>query len=78
LSPSPSAGAIATVSNGDAEKTMSDVKNAPKPSSTAWAYGVTSRRRRRTVKSTTLDHSDSSHTHSSSEPSCDDHAAAAR
>jgi hypothetical protein len=78
LSPVPSAGALATVWNGVTEKTSSAVKNAPKPSSTAVAYGATSRRRRRTRNSTRLDHSDSSHTHSSSEPSCEDHAAAAR
>ena len=45
----------------------------------AWraaAYGVTSRRRGRPRNSTRLLQSDSSHSHSSSEPSCEDHAAA--
>ena len=74
----PSAGATASTSNGVAAKTSSAAKNAAKPSSTAVAYGATSRRRRRVRNSTRLDQSDSSQTHSSSEPSCEDHAAAAR
>jgi hypothetical protein len=37
LRPVPSAGAVATVSNGVAAKTSSDVKKAPKPSRTAVA-----------------------------------------
>ncbi len=52
------------------------MKNAPKPSSTAVAHGATSRRRLRVRKSTRLDQIDSMQTHSSSEPSCEDHGAA--
>ncbi len=78
LSPRPSCGGDASTSNGLAANTSSPPKNAPKPSSTAVAYGATSRRRRRVRKSTRLDHIDSSQSHRSSEPSCEDHAAAAR
>src|SRR5438093_3863811 len=77
LSPAPSAGACASVVNGVAANTSSPVKKAQKPSSTAVAYGVTSRSRRRVKRSTRLDHIDSSHTQSRSEPSCEDHTAAA-
>ena len=51
------------------------MKNAAKPSSTAVAYGAISRTRRRVRNRIRLDHSDSRNTHSSSEPSCEDHAA---
>ena len=37
LRPTPSCGTAASVPNGDAEKTSSAAKNAPKPSSTAVA-----------------------------------------
>ena len=74
--PAPSAGGVAVVVNGFAKNTASDVKNAPKPSSTAVAYGAISRARRRVRYRIRLDHSDSRNTHSSSDPSCDDHAAA--
>ena len=77
--PTPSAGTGPIVwSNGDSRNTSSDAKNAPRPSSTAVAYGATSRSRRRVTNRIRLDHSDSSSSHSSSEPSCDDHTAVAR
>ena len=75
LSPAPSAGGAASVVNGDSRNTSSPQKNAPKPSSTAVAYGATSRSRRRVRNRIALLHSDSSSTHSSSEPSCEDHTA---
>ena len=75
-SPAPSAGGFALVVNGLAQNAASEVKNAAKPSSTAVAYGVISRARLRTRNRIRLDHSDSRNTHSSSEPSCEDHAAA--
>src|SRR5690242_20318940 len=75
--PEPSGGGIELVANGLAKNTVIAVKKAPKASSTAVAYGAISRTRRRVRNSTRLDHSDSSHTHSNSEPSCEDHAAAA-
>ncbi len=78
LRPTPSCGAAASTPNGEAANTSSPLKKPPKPSSTAVAYGATSRILRRVRNSTRLDHSDSSHSHSSSEPSCEDHAAAAR
>ena len=53
-------------------------KKAASPSSTAVAYGAISRRRRRVTNRIRLDHSDSSSSHSNSEPSCDDHTAVAR
>jgi hypothetical protein len=37
LSPAPSTGATGSVWNGDAVNTSSPAKNAPRPSSTAWA-----------------------------------------
>jgi hypothetical protein len=77
LRPVPSCGATASSANGDSLKTRSAEKNAAKPSSTAVAYGTTSRRRLRVRKRTRLDHSASSQSQSSSEPSCEDHAAAA-
>ena len=52
-------------------------KNAPNVISTAVATGATSRTRRRVSSSARLDQIDSSHTHSSSEPSCEDQAAVA-
>ena len=63
------------VANGLAQNTVSVEKNAAKPSSTAVAYGAISRSRRRVRNRTRLDQIDSRHTHSSSEPSCEDHAA---
>src|SRR4051812_32779575 len=78
LSPTPSCGATASTPNGLAANTSRAVKKAPKPSSVALAYGTTSLSRRRVRNRTRLDHSDSSHSQSSSEPSCEDHAAAAR
>src|SRR4051794_7549205 len=76
LRPVPSAGATALVTNGDAANTSSPAKNEPKPASTAVATGVTSCIRLRVKNSTRLDHSASSQTHSSSEPSCEDQTAA--
>ena len=76
--PLPSTGTTALRPNGVTEKTSSDAKKAAKPSRIAVAYGATRRSWRRVRNSTRLDHSDSSQTHSSSEPSCEDHAAAAR
>ena len=64
--------------NGDSRNTSSPQKNAPKPSSTAVAYGATSRSLRRVRYRIALLHSDSSSTHSSSEPSCEDHTAVSR
>ena len=74
--PAPSGGGFAVVVNGLAKNTASEVKNAANPSSTAVAYGAISLTRLRVRNRTRLDHSDSSHTHSSSEPSCEDHGAA--
>jgi hypothetical protein len=77
--PTPSAGSGPIVwSNGDSKKTSSAAKNAPSPSSTAVAYGAISRSRRRVTKRIRLDHSASSVSHSSSEPSCEDQTAVAR
>jgi hypothetical protein len=78
LSPAPSAGTGALRANGSARKAATPVKNAASPSRTAVAYGATSRTRRRVRNRIRLDHSDSSHTHSRSDPSWDDHSAAAR
>src|SRR4051794_36189404 len=78
FSPMPSCGGFGSSVNGLAANTSSPPKNAPKPSSTAVAYGATSRSCRRVRKSTRLDQSDSSQSHRSSDPSCDDHAAATR
>ncbi len=78
LSPAPSAGGFASPSNGDSRKTSSAQKNAPKPSSTAVAYGATSRSRLRVRKRIALLHSESIRTQSSSEPSCEDHGAVIR
>src|SRR3954467_9917972 len=78
FSPMPSCGGFGSSVNGLAAKTSSPPKNAPKPSSTAVAYGATSRSCRRVRKRTRLDQSDSSQSQSSSEPCCDDHAAAIR
>ena len=77
LRPCPSTGGAASSANGVSLKTSSAAKNAAKPSSTAVAHGATMRSARRVRNSTRLDHSDSSQSHSSSEPSCEDHAAAA-
>src|SRR5436190_21222673 len=76
-SPAPSAGGVAVVANGLAKKTVSMMKKAPKVSSTAVAYGAISRARRRDRNRTRLDHTESRNTHSSNDPSCEDHAAAA-
>src|SRR3954468_3685127 len=78
FSPTPSCGTAARTPNGLAANTSSALKNAPKPSRTALAYGATSRSRRRVTKSTRLAHMDSSHSQSSRDPCCDDHAAATR
>ena len=79
LRPTPSAGSGPIVrSNGDSRKISIAAKKAPSPSSTAVAYGATSRSRRRVTNRIRLDHSESSSSHSSSEPSCDDHTAVAR
>jgi hypothetical protein len=79
LRPTPSAGTGPIVwSNGDSRNTSSAAKNAPSPSSTAVAYGAISRSRRRVKYRIRLDHSARSVSHSSSEPSCDDHTAVAR
>jgi hypothetical protein len=76
LSPWPSAGTIASWVNGDSKNASRVAKNTTMPSSTAVAYGTTSRRRLRVRNSTSEDHRLSSQTQRSSEPSCDDHAAA--
>ena len=48
LRPTPSTGTGPIVSvNGDSKNTSSEAKNAPSPSSTAVAYGATSRSCRR-------------------------------
>ena len=77
LRPLPSVTSPADSPNGVSRKTSSAAKNAAKPSSTAVAYGATRRNCLRVRNSTRLDHIDSSHSHSISEPSCEDHAAAA-
>jgi hypothetical protein len=64
--------------NGDSAITRSPPKNAPKPHSTAVAYGASSRSRRRVRKRITLDQVPSRNSHSSSEPSCEDHIAVSR
>src|SRR5579863_525398 len=77
--PAPSVGAGLVVRlNGESKKTSNVVKNAPKPSRTLVAYGTTSRSRLRVMRIATLAQIESSHTHSSSEPSCEDHRAATR
>ena len=78
LSPEPSAGAAASVVNGDSRNTSRPQKKAPKPSSTAVAYGAISRSLRRVRNRIALLHSASSITQSSSEPSCEDHTAVSR
>ncbi len=78
LRPTPSAGGAASCANGDSRKTSSPQKKAPKPSSTAVAYGATSRSRCRQAYRTRLLQSESSSTHSSSEPSCEDQTAVSR
>ncbi len=77
LRPLPSATSIAGAANGVSRNTSSAAKNAAKPSRTAVAYGAIRRSRLRVRNSTRLDHIDNSHSHSISEPSCEDHAAAA-
>jgi hypothetical protein len=77
LRPVPSTGATASVVNGLSRKTSRNRKKVAKPSSTAVAYGAISRTMRRDRWSTRLDHSDSSQTHSSSDPSCEDQTAVA-
>jgi hypothetical protein len=67
---------LTLVVNGFAKNAASEVKNAPKPSSTAVAYGAISLTRLRVRNSTRLDQRDNSHTHRSSDPSCEDHGAA--
>ena len=78
LRPTPSIGATATRSNGGALNSSSAAKNVPSPSSTAVAYGATSRRRPRSRNRQSALQTESSQNHSSSEPSCEDQAAAAR
>src|SRR3954453_6176714 len=78
VNPMPPCGGFGSSVNGLAANTSSPPKNAPKPSSTAVAYGAMSRRRRRVRKITRLHHTDSSHSHRSSDPSCEDHDAATR
>ncbi len=73
--PAPSVGGLRVVANGLAQNTVSIEKNEANPSSTAVAYGAISLTRPRVKNNTRLDHSDSSHTHSSSDPSWDDHGA---
>ena len=75
--PCPPPARAASCSKGCAANTSSPQKNAAKPSSTAVAHGAISRSRRPSEQSTTLDHIESSHTQSSSEPSCEDQAAVA-
>ena len=78
LRPTPSLGAGEAWPNGVSRNTSSAAKNAPKPSSTAVAYGAISRRRRRVRKRIKLDQRLRSSSHSSSEPSCEDQTAVAR
>ena len=77
-SPTPSAGAGFASWNGLARNAVSPAKKPAKTSSTAVAHAVTSPSRRPVRASTRLDQSDSSQTHRSSEPSCDDQTAVAR
>ena len=76
--PTPSAGAGETCVNGVSRNTSTAAKNAPKPSSTAVAYGAISRSRRRVRKRIRLDQRLRSSSQSSSEPSCEDQTAVAR
>jgi hypothetical protein len=78
LRPMPSLGAGEASWNGDSRNTSSAAKNVAKPSSTAVAYGAISRSRRRVRKRIKLDQRLRSSSHSSSEPSCEDHTAVAR
>jgi hypothetical protein len=73
----PSTGAGLVCANGSASSSVIEAKKTAKPSRTAVAYGATSRTRRRRANRTRLDHTESSHTHRSREPSCDDQAAVA-
>src|SRR5205085_11193252 len=75
----PSAGGAFVVANGCAlwTKTVSAVKKVPKESSTAVAYGAISRSLRRVRNRITLDHTDSSKIHNSSDPAWVDQMAAA-
>ena len=75
--PAPSTGAGWVVANGLARKIVIDAKNAPNPSSTAVAYGTTSRRAFRVRKIARLDQSESSSSQSRSDPSWEDQTAAA-
>ncbi len=69
-------GTGAKVENGFAANAASEPKNVAKPSSTAVAHGAIARSRRRVRNSTKLDQHDSSVTHSSNDPCCEDHGAA--
>ncbi len=64
--------------NGDSANSMIPAKNAPKPSSTAVAYGASARSLWRVMKRIRLDHRPSENSHSSSEPSWEDHIAVSR
>ena len=77
LRPVPSAGAGAEHVERDRANTSRPAKNAREAEQHRRRVRRDSRIRRRVRKSTRLDHSDSSQTHSSSEPSCEDHTAAA-
>ena len=73
--PRPSGGTIAalTLSNGLSQPTIRTRKKAATTPSTAVAQGVISRSELRVRNRTALENSDSSRTHSSSDPSWVDH-----
>ena len=78
IGPAPSLTRIGARTNGDSANTSSPAKNVPKPSSTAVAYGASTRSRWRVMNRIRLDHAPSRNSHSSSEPSCEDHIAVSR
>src|SRR6266511_3889327 len=71
----PSGGTGLRRANGLAPNSIRPVKNAPSPINTAVAQGAISRCLPRVAKSTAEEVSDSTHAHSSSDPSWLDHIA---
>ena len=78
FSPKPSAGPTGTVLNGEAVSSIRPPKKMAKPSSTAVAYGATSRSRPRRVATQREAPADMRSSQSSSDPSCEDHMEASR
>src|SRR3954470_18126866 len=73
--PLPSSAGGSTARTGLARNTIRPRKKPAHTSSDAVAHGASVGARRRADAIARLDHPDSSHTHSSSEPSCEDHSA---